>query len=151
MGLPWEPKNRKWGVMALESLNCPRARWAYVLILAVVVSPAHGQSQIFSRPKLPSVTIVYEALNASNALIWLASDEGLYEKYGLNVFAVHGRGATAVQALVSGSSEFGGFSGSSAINANLKGSDIVIVAARPNFVVMSIWVRRDSPIKSLHA
>ena len=54
-----------------------------------------------------------------------------------------------MQALVSGSVEFGAFSGSSAVAAVLAGSDLVFVAAKGNFAVMSFWVRRDSPIKSL--
>ena len=62
---------------------------------------------------------------------------------------MHARGAVPVQAVVSGSAEFGAFSGSSAIAAILAGSDLVFVAAKGNFAVMSFWVRRDSPIKTL--
>src|SRR5258705_3841999 len=79
----------------------------------------------------------------------LAEDAKLFEKYGLDTEVVHARGAVPVQALVSGSVEFGAFSGSSSIAATLAGSDIVFVAAKGNYAVMSFWVRRDSPIKTL--
>ena len=96
-----------------------------------------------------SVSLIYEAIAATNATLWLAEDARLFEKYGLDTKVVHARGAVPVQALVSGSVEFGAFSGSSAIAAVLAGSDLIFVAAKGNFAVMSFWVRRDSSIKAL--
>lgn len=121
---------------------------AKLLILAVVLlfSPRATFSQTASRT---SVSLLYEAIAATNATLWLAEDAKLFEKYGLDAKVVHARGAVPVQALVSGSVEFGAFSGSSAIAAVLAGSDLVFVAAKGNFAVMSFWVRRDSPIKNL--
>ena len=108
----------------------------------------------YSQPKSPSekkisVGVIYEALTATNAPIWLAQDLSLYDKYGLDVRVIHARGATPVQAVVSGSVEFGAFSGPSTIAADLAGSDLVFVAAKPNYSVISVWTRRDSPLKSV--
>ncbi|HYA31065.1 MAG TPA: ABC transporter substrate-binding protein [Acidobacteriota bacterium] len=119
-----------------------------IVIIAIVLlfsaTAASGQN------KTPtSATLIYEAIAATNAVLWLAEDTRLFEKYGLDVKVVHARGAVPVQALVSGSAEFGAFSGSSAIAAVLAGSDIVFVAAKGNYAVMSFWVRKDSPAKSL--
>ena len=83
--------------------------------------------------KKTSVSLIYEAIAATNATLWLAEDARLFEKYGLDTKVVHARGAVPVQALVSGSVEFGAFSGSSAIAAVLAGSDLVFVAAKGNF------------------
>jgi len=118
------------------------------LLLSLFSSPAPAQTKTGTDNSI-SVTVIYEALSPSNTLLWLARDHGLYEKYGLNVHVVHGRGATPVQALVSGSVEFGAFGGPSTVAANLRGSDLVFVAAKPNYMVMSIWSRKDSPSKSL--
>jgi len=96
-----------------------------------------------------SVSLIYEAIAATNATLWLAEDTRLFEKYGLDAKIVHARGAVPVQALVSGSADFGAFSGSSAIAAVLAGSDLVFVAAKGNYAVMSFWVRKDSPFKNL--
>jgi ABC-type nitrate/sulfonate/bicarbonate transport system substrate-binding protein len=116
-----------------------------ILIILLLISPsAFAQTD----KKIP-VSLIYEAIAATNAPLWLAEDARLFEKYGLDLRVVHARGAVPVQALVSGSVEFGAFSGSSAIAAVLAGSDLVFVAAKGNFAVMSFWVRRDSPIKSL--
>src|SRR5438046_10636697 len=91
----------------------------------------------------------FEASAGNNGTLWGAEDARLFEKYGLDTKVVHARGAVPVQALVSGSVEFGAFSGSSAVAAVLAGSDLIFVAAKGNFAVMSFWVRRDSPFKSL--
>jgi ABC-type nitrate/sulfonate/bicarbonate transport system substrate-binding protein len=98
--------------------------------------------------KVP-VKIIYSALTASNGPVWVAGDEGLYEKYGLDVQIVHGRGASPIQALAGGTVELGHFAGASVIAANLAGSDLVFVGAQTNYVVLSIWTRKDSPVKSL--
>ncbi|MGH7765830.1 MAG: hypothetical protein ACREQP_00105 [Candidatus Binatia bacterium] len=74
----------------------------------------------FSQPKSSpekkfTAGIIYEALSATNAPIWLAQDLSLYDKHGLDMKVIHARGATPVQAVVSGSVEFGAFSGSSTV------------------------------------
>jgi ABC-type nitrate/sulfonate/bicarbonate transport system substrate-binding protein len=95
------------------------------------------------------IKIIYSALTASNGPVWLAGDQGLFEKYDLDVQIVHGRGASPIQALAGGTVELGHFAGASVISANLGGSDLVFVGAQTNYVVLSIWTRKDSPIKSL--
>jgi ABC-type nitrate/sulfonate/bicarbonate transport system substrate-binding protein len=98
--------------------------------------------------KIP-VKIIYSALTASNGPVSVAGDQGLYEKYGLDVQIVHGRGASPIQALAGGTVELGHFAGASVVAANLGGSDLVFVGAQTNYVVLSIWTRKDSPIKSV--
>jgi NitT/TauT family transport system substrate-binding protein len=107
-----------------------------------------AQAQTAAGKKVP-VRIIYSALTASNGPVWLAGDQGLYEKYGLDVQIVHGRGASPIQALAGGTVELGHFAGASVISANLGGSDLVFVGAQSNYVVLSIWTRKDSPVKSL--
>ncbi len=62
---------------------------------------------------------------------------------------IQARGAASVQALVGGTVEFGTFGGPSAVAANLGGADIVFIAAKPNYSVISLWTRKDSPLKTL--
>jgi len=105
-----------------------------------------GQS---TSDKRTSASVIYEAVAATNATLWLMEDARLFEKYGLNAKVIHARGAVPVQALVSNSVEFGAFGGPSAVAAVMAGSDLVFIAAKGNFAVMSIWVSKDSPIKSI--
>ena len=116
-----------------------------VLLLPCV---SHAQTRTSSDKKV-SVGIIYEALSATNGPIWLAEDLALYDKYGLDVKVIHARGALPVQALVSGAVEVGAFSGSSTVAANLAESDLVFIAAKPNFSVISVWTRKNSALKSL--
>ena len=51
------------------------------------------------------VRIIYSALTACNAPVWVGADQGLFEKYGLDVQIVHGRGASPIQALAGGTVE----------------------------------------------
>src|SRR3990172_9181689 len=91
---------------------------------AVVVVFLPAPLLVHSQTRTPldkriSVGFIYEALTLTNTPIWVAEDQGLFDKYGLDVKIILARGATPVQALVSGSVEFGGFSGSSTLAPNL--------------------------------
>ena len=55
--------------------------------------PFIASGQPSSSEKKISVGIIYEALTATNAPIWLAEDLSLYGKYGLDVKVIHARGA----------------------------------------------------------
>lgn len=99
--------------------------------------------------KRTPVKLIYGAITAANGPIWVADDQGLFDKHGLDLRVVHARGATPVQATVSGAVEFGHFAGVQTVSANLSGSDLVFVAAQTNYAVLSVWTRKDSPIKSL--
>src|SRR3989304_5329744 len=120
----------------------------FLAVFLLAANLAHSQIRTLPEKKI-SVGFIYEALTLTNTPIWVAEDQGLFDKYGLDVKVILARGATPVQALVSGSVGFGGFCGSSTVAANLGGSDLVFVAAKPNFTVISIWAKKDSPMRAL--
>ncbi len=119
-----------------------------VLMALLLVCIGESRAQTSGARKAP-IRIIYSALTASNGPVWVAADQGLFEKYGLDVQIVHGRGASPIQALAGGTVELGHFAGASVVQANLSGSDLVFVAAQTNYVVLSIWTRKDSPIRTL--
>jgi len=119
-----------------------------VLMALLLVCIGESRAQTSGVRKAP-IRIIYSALTASNGPVWVAADQGLFEKYGLDVQIVHGRGASPIQALAGGTVELGHFAGASVIQANLSGSDLVFVAAQTNYVVLSIWTRKDSAIRTL--
>ena len=120
-----------------------------LLILLFVLVVSVDARELLAAEKKISIGIIYEALAASSMPLWLAEDARLFEKYGLDANVIHARGSIPVQALAGGSVEFGAFGGSLAVAAVLGGSDMVFVAAKGNFTVISFWVRKDSPLKSL--
>jgi ABC-type nitrate/sulfonate/bicarbonate transport system substrate-binding protein len=99
------------------------------LLSALVALDLRAQANVAR--KTP-VRIIYSALTASNGPVWVAGDQGLFEKYGLDVQIVHGRGAAPIQVLAGGTVELGHFAGPSVISANLAGSDLIFVAAQSN-------------------
>ena len=122
-------------------------RWVIILIALATLSPIEVAAQLAKRTP---VKLIYGALTAANGPIWVADDQGLFEKHGLDLRVVHARGATPVQATVSGAVEFGHFAGVQTVAANLSGSDLVFVAAQTNYAVLSVWTRKDSPIKAIN-
>jgi len=66
-----------------------------LLVFIVLIPPVQAQ-----RHKNSSVSLIYEAIAATNATLWLAEDARLFEKYGLDAKVVHARGSIPVQALV---------------------------------------------------
>ena len=46
--------------------------------------------------KKTTVNLIYEALAATNAPLWLAEDARLFEKYGLDARVIQARGAVPV-------------------------------------------------------
>ena len=120
-----------------------------VAFAALAPAIAYSQSKTLTQ-RLAPVRVIYSSFTASHVHVWLAADRRLYEKYGLDVQLIHGRGTAPVQALVSGSADIGVFAGPIIVNANLGGSDLVAVAAKPGFLVSSIWTRADSKLKTIH-
>lgn len=118
------------------------------LLSCFLITSANAQTQAVTGKK-PQVKLIYGALTAANGPFWLAADQGLFEKHGLDVQMVHGRGATPIQATISGAVEFGHYAGVQVVAANLSGSDLVFVAAQTNYAVLSIWTKKDSPVKTL--
>jgi hypothetical protein len=66
---------------------CQAFLWSCLLF----ITSANAQTQAFTGKK-PQVKLIYGALTAANGPIWLAADHGLFEKHGLDVQIVHGRG-----------------------------------------------------------
>jgi ABC-type nitrate/sulfonate/bicarbonate transport system substrate-binding protein len=128
--------------------SCMSVRISVLMILLAHGVAVYGQVQPETGRK-PQVKLIYGALTAANGPIWVAADQGLFEKYGLDVQVVHGRGATPIQATVSGAVEFGHYAGVQVVAANLGGSDLVFIAAQTNYAVLSIWTKKDSPVKTL--
>lgn len=78
--------------MTVKSL----CRTVSALIVLFLIARADSQAQS-GAGKRPTVKIIYSALTASNAPIWIGGDQGLYDKYGLDAQIIHGRGASPIK------------------------------------------------------
>ncbi|MGZ8500372.1 MAG: ABC transporter substrate-binding protein [Candidatus Binatia bacterium] len=87
--------------------------------------PAHGSEK---------VRVGLSALSPTNWAIWMAEDLGLFKKYGIEpeVVYIGGGAARGINALASNEVQFMAIGGVGAINAALRGLDVVMVASNVN-------------------
>lgn len=75
------------------------------------------------------LTVALSAVNAIVAPLWVAIDEGLFRKYGLDVEVANlDGGSRAVAAIVSGDAPVGVLNAGSVVDARLQGTDVLILA-----------------------
>ena len=103
--------------------------------LVQLVLWAHGHAQ-----PLQKVRIGYPSISSRQAQLWVAKDEGIFRKYGLDVELIFLRGGqVAIQALTGGDPPL--MTVGNVIIANLQGHDIVLVGAVENSYDQSVMAR----------
>src|SRR4051794_9489008 len=108
-----------------------RAFVAAALIVAVMAGTSAA---------LDKIQIAHSALSASQAILYLTRDVGIFRKYDLDpqiVYIVGGPTNTA--ALISGSVDFNIFAGPASVAANLSGADTAILMSFVNTLEHSVF------------
>jgi NitT/TauT family transport system substrate-binding protein len=83
-----------------------------------------------------------------HSVIWVANQEGLFKKYGLEVeYLALNSGTLGVQMLLSGDSQFLFSTGALAVTADLQGADIAIITGGFNLFAFKVVGRPE--IKSV--
>src|SRR5499433_2562102 len=91
------------------------------LASAIASGPASGQS-------LKKIKIGYPSLSFRQSNVWVAKEQGLFNKYGLEVEPILFRGGqVATQALVSGDPPIVNIG--TVVQATIQGHNVVLVAA----------------------
>jgi ABC-type nitrate/sulfonate/bicarbonate transport system substrate-binding protein len=100
------------------------------LVIALVVSMAAPGSFLFAQEKkLESLRVGGGSASATQMSLWLAKEGNYYEKYGLNVDVISIPGSSlALQAMLSGELPIIQAGGAGPIQANLSGTDTVVIA-----------------------
>ena len=84
--------------------------------------------------------VAHSTLTATNAVLWVARDRGLYQHHGLQVTLIYVAGVRTLQALLAQEVELVSVAGSTAVQANLAGAETVIVGGISNSVLMWLVV-----------
>ena len=93
-----------------------------------------------SAQPLQKIRIGYPSISSRQAQLWIAKDEGLFKKYGLDVELIFLRGGqVAIQALTGGDPPI--VTIGNVIIANLQGHDIVLVGSVENSYDQSVFAR----------
>ncbi len=91
-------------------------------------------------PAEENLIVGYQAITVNQAPLWVASDRGLFAKYGLNVRLVFLRsGTTAIQALIAGDINLIHVGGPPFVNGVVAGAPVVMVASVVNRMLFQFY------------
>jgi NitT/TauT family transport system substrate-binding protein len=112
-----------------------RATNATITLLALVAISQSVSSTAVSAERL---RVAHSTLTATNSVLWVARDRGLFQRHGLDVSLIYVAGVRSMQALLAQEVEIASVSGTTAIQANLAGAESVIIGGISNSVLMSL-------------
>ena len=93
---------------------------------------------------LKKIAIAYSGISPSQAPAWVAYEQGLFKKYGLDVQLIFiEAGSRTVQTLISGDVAAAQVAGTSVIQSSLQGSGIVLIGGFLNTMDYKLIVARD--------
>ena len=91
-----------------------------------------------------TVRINWTAVTGAQSGMFMAQQEGLFRKNGLNVELIHiASSSRGIQAILAGEIGFSFMDGVNAAQANLKGANLVLVAGATNRQVFSLMAKSD--------
>ena len=112
--------------------------WSVALIVVLVMlSPRHGGAQMKAR-------VAWTSFASNMSGTWVAQEEGLFKKNGLEVELVHIPSTSrAIQVMLAGEIQYSYMDGRNSVTAALKGADVVILAGVANRLVFSFMSRPE--------
>ncbi|HUK39710.1 MAG TPA: ABC transporter substrate-binding protein [Candidatus Acidoferrales bacterium] len=120
-----------------------KAKQIYFYLLGVILSILLNSSVSAQGTKL---NVGYSAISEEQLPAWMAKENGIFAKNGLDVQLIYFTGGTTtVQALVSGEVPISQVAGPAVVNSALAGSDIIIVAG--GATSLDYWLMSRPEIK----
>jgi ABC-type nitrate/sulfonate/bicarbonate transport system substrate-binding protein len=117
------------------------------ILLLLLGTLAIAQGLAFDATAQQRVAVSYPGIAGYNIPFWIALDAGEFKKAGLEIDPIMiSGGSKSMQALLSGGLDFAHVSGGVAVQANLSGADVTIIATAANS--MSAGVVAAKEIKS---
>ena len=121
-------------------------RQSLLIVVGMFVAAASsvpGASLAADRP-LQRINVAYSSISGNVSPLWVTQDKGFFRKYGLEVQAILiESGTTTAQALVAGDISFASVAGPAAIQSNLRGADVVIIAGVLNTLVFQLYTDKS--------
>jgi NitT/TauT family transport system substrate-binding protein len=110
-----------------------------LFLLMILAAPARAQN---------NVRINWTAVTGAQSGMFMAKQEGLFKRNGLDVELIHiPSSSRAIQAILAGEIAISFMDGSNAAQANLKGANLALVAGATNRMVFSLMAKPE--IKSV--
>ncbi len=112
-------------------------------LLAAAVFHLSAAGALAADRPLQKINVAYSSISGNVSPLWVTQDKGFFRKYGLDVQAILiESGTTTAQALVAGDISFASVAGPAAIQSNLRGADIVMIAGIINTLVFQLYTER---------
>ena len=106
----------------------------FQLALIVSTEPAHAEV----------VRIAYSAISGAMAPLWIAHDDGLFQRQGIQAQLLYiGGGSVVTQALLGGDVQFVRLGANAVVQASLRGAGLKMVANTINTLVFSLMSRPE--------
>lgn len=116
-------------------------RRAFQRILTVLVALSLALPLPIGHAQLRRVLIGYSSFSSNQTPLWVAKEEGIYKRFGLDIDLILIEGGTrGAQALISGDLPIMGMAGQPIISARARGSDLVIIGGvvnKMNYILAS--------------
>src|SRR5258706_9219548 len=110
---------------------------ALIVAVLITLSPRCGSAQMKAR-------VAWTSFASNMSGTWVAQEEGLFKKNGLDVELVHIPSTSrAIQVLLAGEIQYSYMDGRNSVTAALKGADVVIIAGVANRLVFSSMGRPE--------
>jgi NitT/TauT family transport system substrate-binding protein len=106
-----------------------------IVIILIVAAPAWAQ---------PKARINWTAVTGAQSGMFMAQQEGLFKKNGLDVELIHiPSSSRGIQAILAGEIGFSFMDGANEVQANLKGANLALVAGATNRQVFSLMAKPE--------
>ena len=123
---------------------------AIIGVFSLAVMTSARTSSAADRPT-QKINVAYSSISGNVSPLWVTQDKGFFRKYGLEVQSILiESGTTTAQALVAGDISFASVAGPAAIQSNLRGADVVMIAGIINTLTFpALYRTRDHPAGSV--
>ena len=116
--------SNQWNFRTGESMRRQYLQLAVIILAVFAASSAWAQK---------AVRINWTAVTGAQSGMFMAQQEGLFRKNGLDVELIHiPSSSRGIQAILAGEIAFSFMDGVNAVQANLKGANLVLVAGATN-------------------
>ncbi len=115
---------------------------AIIGVFSLAVMTSAWTSSAADRPT-QKINVAYSSISGNVSPLWVTQDKGFFRKYGLEVQSILiESGTTTAQALVAGDISFASVAGPAAIQSNLRGADVVMIAGIINTLTFQLYTER---------
>jgi len=116
-----------------------------IVLVSLLLAVLAGAPSAWGQAK---VRVNWTAISGTQTAIWLAHEEGIFKRNGIDVELIHiASTSRAIQAMLAGEVAFSTLDVTNVVEANLKGADMVLLAGITNRLTFSVMARPH--IKSL--